>query len=203
MPRIVYSILIGTLWCFLSSSKGEKKVSMIGKEVPAFTLPDCKGSKLSINNYKNAKGFIIVFTCNHCPFAKLYTKRFNELNKKYKPLGVPILAINPMDSLVYEDENARGMKVWAASQHFNFPYLQDGSQTVARSFYALHTPQAFVIWKENNKWIVRYSGAIDNNGQHPEIAKPYVANAVEALLNHKAPAEPENLSFGCAIHYRQ
>jgi hypothetical protein len=156
-----------------------------------------------VNNYKNARGFIIVFTCNHCPFAKLYTKRLNDLNKKYKLLDVPVIAINPMDSLVYEDENAAGMKAWATNQHFNFPYLQDGTQAVARSFYALHTPQAFVIWKENDKWMVRYSGAIDNNGQHPEMAKPFIANAVDALLNNKLPAEAENRSFGCAIHYRQ
>ncbi len=175
---------------------------MLGKEVPAFELRNTDGKLVSMNGYKNAKGFIVVFSCNHCPFAKLYTARLNALNTKYKALNVPLLVVNPMDSLVYEDENMKGMRAWAKSQHFNFPYLQDAAQSVAKAFYAAHTPQAFVLWKTGDKWIVRYSGAIDDNGKHPEQAHSFVAKAVDELLQGKTVSEPENLSFGCAIHYR-
>lgn len=202
MKYFVYVLLLIAAFIVFASFKGSKRVSMIGKEVPAFRLNGIDGKQVSTAGYKNAKGFIIVFTCNHCPFAKLYTRRLNALNTKYKALGVPLLAVNAMDSLVYDDENAKGMRVWARSQHYNFPYLQDGTQEVAKSFNAAHTPQAFVIWDVNGKWVVRYSGAIDDNGQHPEKAKPFVADAVNALLLGKEPPVTENLSFGCAIHYR-
>ncbi|MBS1773803.1 MAG: thioredoxin family protein [Bacteroidetes bacterium] len=203
MKRISYTILLFVVMTFAMSNKSGKRVSMIGKEVPSFCLQNIDGKYIATDNYKNAKGFIVVFTCNHCPFAKLYTQRLNALNAKYSKLGVPLLAVNPMDSLVYENETLKGMKAWAKEKQFRFPYLKDGSQQVAKSFYALHTPQAFVIWRVNSKWIVKYSGAIDDNGQHPEKAKSFIANAVDDLLQGKEVAEPENLSFGCAIHYRQ
>lgn len=202
MKYWVYLLLLLGLFIALASFKGSKQVSMIGKEVPAFSLKGVDSKQVSTAAYKNAKGFIIVFTCNHCPFAKLYTKRLNALNTKYKAMGVPLLAVNAMDSLVYDDENIKGMQLWAKSQHYNFPYLQDGTQQVAKSFNAAHTPQAFVIWNIADKWVVKYSGAIDDNGQHPEKAKPYVADAVDALLHGREPAVAENISFGCAIHYR-
>jgi hypothetical protein len=76
-------------------------------------------------------------------------------------------------------------------------------QTVGKDFKAEHTPHAFVIWKENNQWIIKYSGAIDDNGEHPEKANPYIANAVDDLLHGKPVKMPETQSFGCAIFYRK
>src|ERR1700756_3023059 len=78
--------------------------SIIGKAGPDFTLRNVSGKNVSLKDYPKAKGFIIVFTCHHCPFAKLYTKRLNDLNTKYSALNVPLLAINPMDTMVYADE---------------------------------------------------------------------------------------------------
>lgn len=195
-------LIIAITPLLLSSGKRDKQVSAIGKEVQHFSLPGADGKIISTGSYAHAKGFIIVFTCNHCPFAKLYTARLNALNTKYKKLGVPLLAINPMDTLVYEDEGIGNMRKWARSQRYNFPYLQDGAQSVAKMFYAQHTPQAYVIWKEKEKWIIKYSGAIDDNGQHPELAKPFAGNAVDELLQGKQPSTAETVSLGCSINYR-
>ena len=193
------SILLLTSLAF----RPKKEVSLLGNEIKDFSLKNTDGKMVSLSDFKNAKGFMVVFTCNHCPFAKLYSKRFNDLNIKYKALGVPFLAINSMDTLVYEEESFELMKQKASNDNFNFPYLYDCMQTVGKNFKAEHTPHAFVIWKENNKWIIKYSGAIDDNGEHPELAKPFIANAVDDLLNNKPVTMPETQSFGCAIFYRK
>jgi peroxiredoxin len=177
--------------------------SIIGKAIPGFSLRDVSGKNVSLKDYPNAKGFIVVFTCNHCPFAKLYTKRLNDLNTKYRVLNVPLLAINPMDTMVYADECLGKMQERAKADGFNFPYLSDGSQLVTQNFSALRTPQAFVIWKENNQWIIKYSGAIDDNGSEPDSVKNnYLSNAVDELLAGKQVANTETRSVGCYIHYR-
>jgi peroxiredoxin len=168
-----------------------------------FSLKNVNGKMLSTNSYKNAKGFIVVFTCNHCPFAKLYSKRLNNLNAKYSKLNVPLLAINSMDSLVYEEETFDLMKQKAKKDKFNFPYLQDANQTIGKLFGAEHTPTAYVIWKEKNHWTVKYVGSIDDNGEHPEKAIPYISNAVDELLQNKNVTESETESFGCRIFYRK
>ncbi len=173
------------------------------KIINDFKLRNTKNSIISLSNYKNAKGFIVVFTCNHCPFAKLYTKRLNALNKKYRLLNVPLLAVNAMDSLLYKEETFELMRQRAASEKFNFDYLQDAQQLIGKNFGAKHTPQAYIIWKEKNTWIVKYSGAIDDNGEHPEFATPYIANAVDELLTGKKVSTPETESYGCRIFYRK
>ncbi|NBP05687.1 MAG: thioredoxin family protein [Bacteroidetes bacterium] len=168
-----------------------------------FGLPNANGNWVSTQNYPSAKGFIVIFTCNHCPFAKLYTKRMNDLNTQFSKNDVPLIAINSMDTLVYEDETFALMKIKAKQDSFNFPYLQDASQSVGKQFNAAHTPMAFVIWKETHGWKIRYSGAIDDNGEHPETATAYVSNAINELLQQKKVSLPETQSFGCRIFYRK
>lgn len=169
-----------------------------------FSLLNIDGKKVSLANYKNAKGFIIVFTCNHCPFAKLYPPRLNALNSKYAALGVPLIAISSTDTLTYEEDTYPNMVTKARHEKFNFPYLFDEMQTVAKNFKAQKTPHAFVIWKENNNWVVKYNGAIDDNGMEPnKVTEPYVANAVDALLNNKKILVTETKSIGCQIAFRK
>ena len=173
------------------------------KEISDFTLQNVDGHFVSTTDYPDAKGFAVVFTCNHCPFAKLYTDRFNNLHKKYAPLGVPLLAINSMDSLVYEEESFVLMQEHARDAGFQFPYLHDASQAVGKAFGAKHTPHAFVIWKQNGHFVVKYAGAIDDNGEEPEKATPFIAQAIDDLLAGKAVTLPETESFGCRIFFRK
>ncbi len=194
---LIISVVIG-LQSFLLN-----KETIIGNPVNEFSLINVDGRKIGLNDYANAKGFIVVFTCNHCPFAKLYTDRLNALNEKYKLNGVHLLAINSMDSILYRDESFVNMQKRSKSEKYNFPYLQDGDQTVGRNFEADHTPHAYVIWKVNNQWTIQYSGAIDDNGEEPEKAKPYIENAVNALLKNEAVTESCTPSVGCKIFYRK
>jgi peroxiredoxin len=171
--------------------------------IPDFSLRNVDGKIISTADYKDAKGFIVIFTCNHCPFAKLYTKRMNDLSEKYSALNVPLIAINSMDTLIYAEESFSKMKLKATKDSFKFPYLQDANQSVGKRFGAEHTPTAFVIWEEDNQWKIKYKGAIDDNGENPKIANSFIANAVDDLLGGKAVSNPETQSFGCAIFYRK
>lgn len=176
----------------------------IEKRIKDFSLKNIDGKQISLSTYPDAKGFIIVFTCNHCPFAKLYPPRFNELNTKYSALGVPLLAISSTDTINYESDCFPKMQEKAKNEKFNFPYLFDGEQSVAKNFGAQKTPHAFVIWKEGDKWLVKYDGAIDDNGMEPEkVKEKYVENAVNALLKGKEVSVKETKSIGCQIHFRK
>ncbi len=168
-----------------------------------FTLKNTDNTKISLDSYKDAKGFVIVFTCNKCPMAKLYSDRLNKISEKYKKQNIYLLAINSMDTLAYAEESFQLMQKKAKKEHFSFPYLQDKKQTVAKQFRATHTPQAFVIWKDlKQHWVIRYEGAIDTNAGEPSKAKPQLTIAVDELLMGKEVSLPKTESFGCKIYYR-
>jgi peroxiredoxin len=200
MKNRLYTLALGFLLpIFLLSSALFKG----GKVVNDFKLKNVDGKMVSLKDFRKAKGFILVFTCNHCPFAKLYPPRLNALNEKYKPLGVPLIAISSTDTIAYQEDTYPKMVAKAKAENFNFPYLFDGEQRVARDFGADKTPHAFVIWKEKRKWVVRYDGAIDDNGMEPDkVETHYVADAVEALLHKKEVAVPQTKSIGCKIYFR-
>lgn len=174
------------------------------RSISDFNLLNVDGEMVSLNDYPEAKGFIIVFTCNHCPFAKLYPKRLNALNSKYKALGIPLIAISSTDTLVYEEDIFSEMVKKAKHEKFNFPYLFDGMQTVAKNFNAQKTPHAFVLWKKDNSWVVKYNGAIDDNGAEPDkVINQYISKAVDALLIDIEVEIKETKSVGCQIHFRK
>jgi peroxiredoxin len=190
-------LLTATLLCLSFLTEKEKIVR-------DFRLKNVDGQYVSLKNYPNAKGFVIIFTCNHCPFAKLYPPRLNALNEKYSKLGVPLIAISSTDTITYEEDTYPRMLEKARAEAFNFPYLFDGEQKVAKNFDAQKTPHAYVIWKEKGKWVVKYNGAIDDNGAEPEkVENQYVAKAVDALLAGKIIEVKETKSIGCQILFRK
>lgn len=175
-----------------------------GNTIEDFQLKNVDGKILSLKDFPEAKGFIIIFTSNGCPFAKLYPQRMNEMNLKYMPLGVPLIAINSTDTLQFEENSFTEMVKSAKESNFNFSYLTDAEQIVAKNFGAKKTPHAFVIWKENNEWIIKYNGAIDDNAAHPELVKnKYVENAVDELLKGEEVKINETKSIGCSIIYKK
>ena len=174
------------------------------RTVNDFRLKNTDGKFVSLKDYKNVKGFIVVFTCNHCPFAKLYFQRLNELNKKYKALGVPVIAVCSTDTVNFDEDTYAKMLEKAKKEKINYPYLCDDQQTVAKDFAAQKTPHAFVVWKDNGAWVIKYNGAIDDNGAQPQkVQRRYVADAVDALLKGQEVAVKEVKSIGCQIGFRQ
>lgn len=173
------------------------------RQVNDFQLLNIDNKKVSLSNYPNAKGFIIVFTCNHCPFAKLYPQRLNDLNEKYSAYGIPLIAISSADTLKMEDDSFAEMQKKAKDENFNFPYLLDADQSTAKNFNAQRTPHVFVIWKENDKWVVKYNGAIDDNAAKPELVTVnYISVAVDNLLEGNEVVNKETKSIGCKILFR-
>lgn len=173
-------------------------------EIIDFSLKNVDGKFVSLKDYPEAKGFVIIFTCNHCPFAKLYPERMNAINSKYKPLGVPLIAISSTDTVSYEADSFIKMVEKSKNEHFNFPYLYDNEQAAARIFFAEKTPHAFIIWKKDGKWVVKYDGAIDDNGMEPEkVTTHYVTNALDELLSGKEVTIKETKSIGCQIYLRK
>jgi len=174
------------------------------KQVSDFKLKCAKTNHLiSLSDYKNAKGFIIIFTCNKCPMAKFYSQRLNQMSDKYKTVGIPLIAINSMDTLAYAEESFKKMQNKVKTDKLNFPYLQDKKQVVGKNFKASVTPQAFVIWKQNNKYIVKYEGSIDDNaGDYQNVKNHFLTNAVDQLLKGNEVSIKNSEPFGCRIFYR-
>jgi peroxiredoxin len=201
--RFIYPIL----GLFLLMTSMVFKTKITDNTIKDFSLLNVDGKMVSLSNYPDAKGFIVLFTCNHCPFAALYPQRLNDLSKKYAKLGVPLIAINSMDTIVYEEEGFANMVEKATSEKFLFPYLYDANQDIAKVFKADRTPHAFVIWKANNdckEWLIKYTGAIDDNGAEPnKVQVPYIEQAVDALLNQKEVVVKETRSIGCQIYFRK
>jgi len=175
------------------------------KNISNFKLKSATTNKwIATTDYKNAKGFIIVFLSNKCPMAKFYTERLNQMNAKYKNKGVYVFAINAMDTLVYAEESFAKMQKKTKNDNFSFHYLQDKDQKVAKQFNAENTPQAFLVWKnKEGKLIIKYQGAIDDNAGEPEKAEHhFLTDAVDELLNGKNVTISKSESFGCRIFYR-
>lgn len=200
--RILSLITVFVLIFFLSSSAQFKIATE--KKISNFSLLNVKGQLVSLSDYPLAKGFVVVFTSNHCPFAKLYPKRMNELNTKYASLEVPLIAISSTDTIMYEEDTYEKMIQKSRKEKFNFPYLYDGTQQVAKEFGADKTPHAFVIWKDVNGWKIMYNGAIDDNGAEPSMVTiNYVSKAIDELLNGLPVSISETKSIGCKIHFRK
>ncbi len=172
----------------------------VGDKASDFSLKNVDGKMVSLSDYPNAKGFIVIFTCNHCPFAKAYESRIMDLDKKYSKKGYPVIAINPNDPELVPDDSFDAMKMRATEKGYTFPYLIDASQNVYKMYGATRTPHVFLLNKENGNLVVRYIGTIDDNYQDASaVTQNYVKDAVEALLAGKNPDPDFTKAIGCTI----
>jgi peroxiredoxin len=172
----------------------------VGDKAEDFKLENIDGKMVSLSDYKDAKGFIVVFTCNGCPYAVAYQDRIIELDKKYKARGYPVIAINPNNTDVKPEDDLAGMKKRAKEKGFTFPYLKDADYKVYKEYGATRTPHIYVLDKEGGELVVSYIGAIDDNYQDASAVKEsYLANAVDALLADSKPDPDFTKAIGCTI----
>lgn len=175
----------------------------VGDVVKDFSLKNVDGKNVSLSDYDDAKGAIVIFDCNTCPYSKIYNDRIIALNKKFKSQGFPVIAINPNDPQMSPGDSFDEMVAQAKKKGYEFPYLVDESQSVARAFGASNTPHVFVLKKTGNDFTLAYIGAIDNNARDASSAnKKYVEEAVEALLAGKTVPTAKTKAIGCGIKYR-
>lgn len=127
-----------------SSKDGYK----IGDVATDFKLQNIDDNYVSLSDYKQTKGYIVIFTCNHCPYSKAYENRIIAIDKEYKKKGYPVIAINPNNPDLYPEDSFENMKVRAADKGFTFPYLFDAKQDIYPQYGATKTPHVFLLEKE-------------------------------------------------------
>ncbi|MGY3792801.1 thioredoxin family protein [Aquimarina sp. 433] len=172
----------------------------IGDTATDFKLKNIDDKMVSLEDYKDAKGFIVIFTCNHCPYSVAYEDRIIELDKKFKTKGYPVIAINPNNPKAYPTDSFDEMKVRAKEKGFTFPYLFDDGQKIYPQYGATKTPHVYILEKTGTGNLVRYIGAIDNNYKDAAAAdKKYVEDAVNALLKGEKIAIETTKAIGCSI----
>jgi peroxiredoxin len=196
MKTIMLTVLVALLWAGAPIKEGYE----VGDTAADFKLKNVDGKMVSLADFKNAKGFIVVFDCNTCPYSKAYNDRIIALNKKYSSVGYPVIAINSNDPSKSEGDSFDEMVRIAKKKGYDFPYLVDESQTVAKSFGATNTPHTFVLTKELK---IAYIGAIDDSARKPEAAsKKYVEEVVDALLAGKPSPYTKTKAIGCGIKWK-
>ncbi len=204
---LLVSIVAMQAWTPSPSGEGRGEVALglsIGDYAPDFKLKNVDGKMVALADYKEAKGFVMVFTCNHCPYAKLYEDRIIELDKTLKTKGYPVIAINPNDVSKYPDDSFDNMKKRAKEKGFTFPYLIDESQETARNYGAARTPHAFLLKHESaGKYKLMYAGAIDDDTEGvKEWREKYVELAIEAIEKGEPVNPTITKAVGCTIKWK-
>lgn len=172
----------------------------VGDIATDFKLKNIDGNMVSLADYKNAKGYIVIFTCNTCPYAVMYEDRIIALDKKYASKGYPVIAIMPNDPDIQPGDNMDAMKARAKTKGFTFPYLIDEGQEIYPQYGATKTPHVYLLEKTEKGNVVRYIGAIDDNYKDASaVNTKYVENAVDALLEGGTITETKTRAIGCSI----
>lgn len=168
----------------------------VGDQAADFSLKNVDGSMVSLSDYKGVKGYIVVFTCNTCPYAVMYEDRIIDLHNKYGK-EYPVVAINPNDPDVKAGDDFASMVTRSKEKKFPFKYLFDEGQKVYPAFGATRTPHIYLL--DANRY-VRYIGAIDDNAQNPsEVTHRYLEDAIAALKAGTNPDPSETKAIGCTI----
>ncbi len=176
----------------------------IGDKAPASSLKNVDGKIVSLSDYKEAKGLIVIFTCNHCPYAKLYEERIIALHKKLSTKGFPVVAINPNAPEIVPEDSYENMQKRAKEKGYPFPYVFDETQEVTKAYGATKTPHVFLLRREGEDFVVAYIGAIDDSPNDPnKVQRRYVEEAVEAILAGKPVPTSETKAIGCSVKYRR
>jgi peroxiredoxin len=169
----------------------------IGDTASDFTLKNVDGRMVSLANYKDANGYIIIFDCNTCPYSKAYNQRIIDLNETYAAKGFPVIAINSNDG---SGDSFDDMVRVAKKKNYTYPYLFDQTQKIAKLYGATNTPHVFVLTKDLK---VAYIGAIDDNARDASsVTKPFVQDAVNALLAAQPVPVTKTKAIGCGIRWR-
>ena len=171
-----------------------------GTAAPDFNLKNVTGEKISYSTFQDARGYIVVFTCNTCPVAKAYEQRIIELNTKYAPLGYPVIAINTNDPQVSPGDSFELMVERAKAKKYEFPYLFDEGQKITTEYGARNTPTVFLVKHAKDGNVIVYTGAIDNDPEEDKSDRTkYLEMAVSAVQQGKDPEVASTKAIGCSV----
>ncbi len=165
-----------------------------------FTLPGTDNQLHALNDYTSGTALVVIFSCNHCPYVRAWEERMVAIQNDYASKGVQLLVINANDSVKYPDDSFEKMQQRASEAGFPFPYLHDATQETAHAYGAERTPEVFVFDQQR---VLRYHGAIDDNFDDPAaVSKPYLRNALDAVLAGHTPQPDQTPPVGCTIKWR-
>lgn len=180
----------------LTYSKGMPK----GTQAPNFELPGTDGNTYYLKSFRDAKVLVVVFTCNHCPYAKASEDRLIAIQNDYRDNGVQLVAINSNDDVAYPEDSFEHMVIRAREKKYPFPYLRDATQKVAKAFDAACTPDIFVF---NGERKLIYNGRIDDNWKEPDkVSRHELREVLDAMLEGKEITFEVKPSMGCSIKWK-
>ena len=196
MKKMILTVTLFALAVVTTLGQGYK----VGDKATDFSLKNVDGKIVSLSDFKTTKGFVVIFTCNHCPYAIAYEDRIIGLHQEYAPKGYPVIAINPNDPAVQPEDSFEKMIDRAKEKCFPFVYLFDEGQKIYPLYGATRTPHVYLLNKKGNDYIVEYIGTIDNNYKDAsQVTETYLANAIDALLVGKKPSVTDTKAIGCSI----
>lgn len=191
-------VCVFTLSAFTTTTDGEGYE--VGDIATDFNLENIDGKMVSLSDYNDAKGFIVIFTCNTCPYAVAYEDRIEALNKKYADKGYPVIAIMPNNTDVKPGDNMDAMRARAKAKGFTFPYLMDKGQKIYPQYGATKTPHVYILEKTKKGNEVKYIGAIDDNYKDASMVKEkYAEDALDTLLEGGDIKVKSTRAIGCSI----
>jgi peroxiredoxin len=177
----------------------ESTQSDLNTKQPSFSLSDPFGNTVTRDSALGEKGLLIVFTCNHCPYAIAVWDRIIQLSIFAKEKGINTVAINPNIHPNYPDDSPEAMKVFIAQKKLPFPYLVDEKQSVAKAYGAVCTPDIFLVTHESTLF---YHGRIDDNWKDPSlVTKEELKQAIKALSGAKEASKQQYPTMGCSIKW--
>lgn len=202
---MLFALVAGLFLCFVPAF-AQPVVSgyKVGEMAADFKLKNTDGKIVSLASIDSTYGYIVIFTCNSCPYAQAYEERIIKLHQKYEKFGYPVVTINSNDSIREPEDSYTRMQERASAKKYPFVYLLDETQQVARAFGATRTPYVFLLHKTSNGNQVIYIGAIDDNYEDENAVKEkYLENALEGLLYKKPIIKTSTKAIGCGIKWRK
>jgi peroxiredoxin len=172
----------------------------IGTRAPDFTLPDTEGAEWSLDGEPDARATVVIFTCNHCPYALAWHDRLMQLGRDYAERGVRFAAINSNDASRYPRDSYEAMRQRVSAEAWSMPYLHDESQEVASAYGAQTTPDVFVLDADGE---LVYRGAPDADYDDPSQNAAWLRDALDAVLAGERPERAETRPVGCSIKWKR
>lgn len=202
---LMYTFCLLVVGMLLAATTASNTGYQVGDKARDFKLKNVDGKMLSMADYKDAKGFIVTFTCNTCPYSVAYEDRIIALHNKYAPKGYPVIAINPNDVTASPKDSYADMQQRAKDKKFPFAYLHDETQEITRAYGATRTPHLYIVQKQkDNTYKVAYIGTIDDNSRDAsKVEKKYAEAALDELVANKAVSQPNTKAIGCTIKWRE
>lgn len=174
--------------------------AQLGESCPEFDLPSVEGKSYSLKDFQDKKALVVMFICGHCPYVQAIESRYVKLAKELEQQSVQFVGICSNDAKDYPEDTPEALKKRAQDKGYNFPYLIDESQEVAKAFKAVCTPDIFVYDQDRKLY---YRGRFDDSWKdESQVQEQELKNAIENLLNNQSAPQEQIPSMGCSIKWK-